>query len=292
MTNTKFRKRALLSSVAMLLVALVALGSATFAWFIDDPNANAKGIKAKAQAATGLLIASDSEGLNNYKKSVSIGKTGTPLADLDITLAPAATANATDYFYVKGTAYDNGEAATGEKWKDVAENNHKEDAGVYYENISLKRTGTIETGKTAKLYLKNAYITFTNDAMADAAVIMLLDSSNAIKAVFTKTALPNQYTAITLNGDYSTSTKVTSGNGRWTRTVHNSTDGTDNKESHITDSENGLEIGSFGPTSATQDYKLYIWLDGDNSAVKSENATAANELISACNLYFIVADPA
>ena len=30
MTNTKFRKRALLSSVAMLLVALVALGSATF----------------------------------------------------------------------------------------------------------------------------------------------------------------------------------------------------------------------------------------------------------------------
>ncbi|MBQ6337398.1 MAG: hypothetical protein IJI50_09220 [Ruminococcus sp.] len=56
MTNTKFRKRALLSSVAMLLVALVALGSATFAWFAANPNASAFGLKLKTTAADGLVI--------------------------------------------------------------------------------------------------------------------------------------------------------------------------------------------------------------------------------------------
>ena len=56
MKNTTFRKKALLSSVAMLLVALVALGSATFAWFTANPNADATGLKLKTTAASGLVI--------------------------------------------------------------------------------------------------------------------------------------------------------------------------------------------------------------------------------------------
>ena len=58
MTNTKFRKRALLSSVAMLLVALVALGSATFAWFTENPTVSASGIEAYGQTSSGLEISS------------------------------------------------------------------------------------------------------------------------------------------------------------------------------------------------------------------------------------------
>lgn len=61
MKNTKFRRRALISSVAMLLVALVALGSATFAWFSADPNAHTTGLTLKATASTGLLIQSATE---------------------------------------------------------------------------------------------------------------------------------------------------------------------------------------------------------------------------------------
>lgn len=56
MTNTKFRKRMLLSSVAMLLVALVALGSATFAWFSVREDAVAKGLKAVTTAESSLTI--------------------------------------------------------------------------------------------------------------------------------------------------------------------------------------------------------------------------------------------
>lgn len=54
MKNT--RKKMLLSSVAMLLVALVALGSATFAWYFTNQKVTASTTKLKASAADGLVI--------------------------------------------------------------------------------------------------------------------------------------------------------------------------------------------------------------------------------------------
>ena len=56
MTNTKFRKRVLLSSVAMLLVALVALGSATFAWFSVKQAADATGLSGGTTKSSSLVI--------------------------------------------------------------------------------------------------------------------------------------------------------------------------------------------------------------------------------------------
>ena len=56
MTNTKFRKRALLSSVAMLLVAIVALGSATFAWFNTQNSAVAHPVTAKTDKASDITL--------------------------------------------------------------------------------------------------------------------------------------------------------------------------------------------------------------------------------------------
>jgi hypothetical protein len=61
MKNTTFRKKALLSSVAMLLVALVALGSATFAWFSSNKVVTADGMDVKAAAAKGLQISNKNE---------------------------------------------------------------------------------------------------------------------------------------------------------------------------------------------------------------------------------------
>lgn len=52
----KSRKKMLLSSIAMLLVALVALGSATFAWYISQATVTAETTKFSAAAAEGLVI--------------------------------------------------------------------------------------------------------------------------------------------------------------------------------------------------------------------------------------------
>ena len=52
----KSRKKILLSSIAMLLVALVALGSATFAWYVTNATVTAETSQFSAASADGLVI--------------------------------------------------------------------------------------------------------------------------------------------------------------------------------------------------------------------------------------------
>lgn len=52
----KSRKKMLVSSIAMLLVALVALGSATFAWYYNQNTVTASTTTFQASAADGLVI--------------------------------------------------------------------------------------------------------------------------------------------------------------------------------------------------------------------------------------------
>lgn len=54
MKTTK-RSKILLSSIAMLLVALVALGSATYAWYVVNKTVTAQSLTVAAKAATGLV---------------------------------------------------------------------------------------------------------------------------------------------------------------------------------------------------------------------------------------------
>ena len=60
-TRLYTRKRALISSVAMLLVAMIALGTATFAWFTANPKADASGLSLKTTASAGLVVRTDSD---------------------------------------------------------------------------------------------------------------------------------------------------------------------------------------------------------------------------------------
>lgn len=57
--KTKSRKRLLISSVAMLLVAMLALGTATFAWFTQNTSATADGITVRTSKTSSLKIADD-----------------------------------------------------------------------------------------------------------------------------------------------------------------------------------------------------------------------------------------
>lgn len=54
--KTTSRKRLLISSVAMLLVAMLALGTATFAWFSTSTTAKANNLKVQTIQASNLLI--------------------------------------------------------------------------------------------------------------------------------------------------------------------------------------------------------------------------------------------
>ena len=82
---TKSRKRMLLSSIAMLLVALVALGSATYAWFTINRKVEAKTMVVKAATAKGLELTIDNGSNGGRTKTYNAFATAT-----DNTLAPVS----------------------------------------------------------------------------------------------------------------------------------------------------------------------------------------------------------
>lgn len=59
MKRSTFRKSSLISSVALLLVAIVALSGATFAWFSTNNTASAGKLEMTATSASGLYIVDD-----------------------------------------------------------------------------------------------------------------------------------------------------------------------------------------------------------------------------------------
>ncbi len=81
MKHSTFRKSSLISSVALLLVAIVALSGATFAWFSSNDSTKASGIQMTASAASGLYIAKTNAAsladiaASDWKGSINFGHT-------------------------------------------------------------------------------------------------------------------------------------------------------------------------------------------------------------------------
>ncbi len=81
------RRRVLISSVAMLLVALVALSTATFAWFTSSTVATANGITVKTAKASKLQI---SKAAIDWQTNIDY--------QFNRVLLPASTASGTSWF--------------------------------------------------------------------------------------------------------------------------------------------------------------------------------------------------
>lgn len=87
--KTSSRKRLLVSSVAMLLVAMLALGTATYAWFTNTTSATAEKANVTVAAPSGLIIGAVAKGgsapaLSTMKSVIDISslaaKTVTPVS--------------------------------------------------------------------------------------------------------------------------------------------------------------------------------------------------------------------
>lgn len=117
MTNTKFRKRALLSSVAMLLVALVALGSATFAWFSTTNNATASSMTAKTNKASNILLnelkTDESALAHDWAQTLTFTQaTSTSGTNGTLAMEPVTTKDFTNWYTTKATNYNDGFSTT------------------------------------------------------------------------------------------------------------------------------------------------------------------------------------
>lgn len=82
------KKRALISSVAMLLVAIIALGTATFAWFTQNTSAYADKLSVKTIKASELEVSSVKK---EWSDHIEYGCN-------DKLLKPASSVNGTNWF--------------------------------------------------------------------------------------------------------------------------------------------------------------------------------------------------
>lgn len=95
-THLLTKKRALISSVAMLLVAIIALGTATFAWFTTNTSATADQLSVQTVKASEIVL-SDNE--NPWTDQLHY-KT------FDRVLKPASSADGVNWFTAQAAAKD------------------------------------------------------------------------------------------------------------------------------------------------------------------------------------------
>lgn len=141
--KAKSRRRLLISSVAMLLVAMLALGTATFAWFTTSTTTNARNIAVKTSKKSLLLVSS---------------KDSTWTDQLSYNFGTAADANAVDTAFNTLTpvsSYDgvNWFDATAEKGQEYGAvfggtvNTATDSGKIFYNMLNVKNDGTITTEK-------------------------------------------------------------------------------------------------------------------------------------------------
>lgn len=260
MTNTKFRKRALLSSVAMLLVALVALGSATFAWFTSDPTADATGIKMTTSTSTGLLAkaVTDTNGFSHHT-GLNGGKDAGGTFDLQpASLTLDGTTAVTKYYTATASDEDNYAAAASTITPaDIsATASAAQTAGVYAERIYLKTTGAESNSATVKAL--TVTMTTTSDTLASAVRCTVLDKDN--KVLGTWGAAGHTY--------------VTSAGNAWSTGEYTVTSGKINPNLAITGNGTANWV------------TVIVWLDGQDTNVKTTNVTNGAELLSSLKIDF------
>lgn len=135
------RRRVLISSLAMLLVAIVALGTATYAWFTSSTTAIAKGLNVKTAQASELQISDFTKG---WGTEVNYGITNK-------VLLPTSSANGANWW--KATAASKTEFAANDDGFSAADapafDNAASSSYVYKDQLNVRNNGdaTVENVK-------------------------------------------------------------------------------------------------------------------------------------------------
>ncbi|MBQ4569510.1 MAG: hypothetical protein IJA62_05610 [Ruminococcus sp.] len=126
MKHSTFRKSSLISSVALLLVAIVALSGATFAWFSTASLATATGINATTTQGSNLTI-SDAKDTGFTQDLVLTGD------DVQKEMSPVTTDNLSTWWTAKAEKYNSQKAYGGYTEDKSGENYIKKTIYVKYD---------------------------------------------------------------------------------------------------------------------------------------------------------------
>ena len=293
MTNTTFRRRALLSSVAMMLVALIALGSATFAWFTTAPNTSTTGLKVNTSTSAGLVARSysvsqitgiESEDNKGWQHDTAFDATaiastsGTgpsqvhtfttssashPLSPLTTDLAATPGSDSLTFYSANATAVTGYQAATeagtgNPAWGSAITDGTGTVAEKIYLRTSLDSADTSITLQTAKVTINT---------------VSAQPASSAVRVALVAADASGASTSYSLIGVWAPSTTTTNGYRSSTGAIASTT-----AFKASTESVTSLNIGVKNDGSTY--VNVIVYLDGQDTNCYTNAITSAEELIS------------
>lgn len=230
--KTTSRKRLLISSVAMLLVAMLALGTATFAWFTSSTTATASNINVKTIKSSELQIS----------KSTRVWGTTVDYATANKVLLPTST--------VDGKAWFTANAETRNSYK-KADGVDFSPATVTAENNSYYFTEELNVRNNGSADVNNAMIEITFPAAAE----------------YARVAVQEVKSDGTVVGDFKTSVYDNAGaayeavkNATTTEEITPKTDYTVT----IGDLKGKDTLGGGATTGEAKYYKIFVWFEGQD----------------------------
>ena len=128
------KKRALISSVAMLLVAIIALGTATFAWFTQNTRSYADQIKVKTSKVSSLVLSKNDR--TNWQSHIQYGLN-------DKIMYPASSSNGSDWFYANASDAVSGKVDNA-SIKDAKAPETPTGDYVFIDELNIKNSGAVK----------------------------------------------------------------------------------------------------------------------------------------------------
>lgn len=140
--STKALRTQLLAAIAMVLVAAIALGSSTYAWFVGQNDVTAEGMTVKAQAENGIVIKCQQNGTALFASTATANMTTAA------ELFPTTTVDLTNWYHAESDEKDNAKALqTSTNYTPLTIS--EEDAKTETDDYILLKTFTIRSAAEA-----------------------------------------------------------------------------------------------------------------------------------------------
>lgn len=264
--NSKAIKKQLLAAVAMVLVAAVALGSSTYAWFVASGTVTAEGMKVQARAEGGLAIRWAGETSELWATSAS-AKMETAQK-----LLPASTADLAKWTYAKALDASKSDADT-KTYTDVTKvvyggesNAFKTNDYVVMQPFEVRSTSESKLAKG--LYVSGVTVDRTQNKDLDPALrvgVRMVSASGDVTAKYIYAPIDGH------SDDYSWK-DASNNNAAATVTLEPIGDGANGK-SQLASSTTPIPFDK----GAAVKVQVFIWYEGEDATLFSNNY-AANDL--------------
>lgn len=243
--KTNSRKRLLVSSVAMLLVAMLALGTATYAWFTQNTSATADGITVRTSKTSSLKISDDNR---DYDTSFTY-------TDVKSVMLPASSINGKNWYST--VADDDTGVSTATPTSitlDTSGNVNQNNKYVFVDQLNIQNAGEVAV-KDIKITMAN----FNSHNYLRVALVPVNAKGQCLEVDATAfkgnvyAADATAYNPIKADGTYSTQTadKITPIAAGSTKVI---------------------TVADPLPAGNELHYNLYVWFEGQDPDCKDANA--------------------